>query len=86
MPVLTPGGILLKDYIDAAAFKEMILCADAALHNNIQAINDLSLAPDGDYEIYSLQGVLLYKGKNNADGLKTLPRGIYIENGKKKVK
>jgi hypothetical protein len=40
----------LKDYIDAAAFKEMILCADAALHNNIQAINDLNVfpVPDGD--------------------------------------
>ena len=40
----------MKDYIDAAAFKEMILCADAALHNNIQAINDLNVfpVPDGD--------------------------------------
>ena len=40
----------MKDYIDAAAFKEMILCADAALHKNIQAINDLNVfpVPDGD--------------------------------------
>ena len=40
----------MKDYIDAAAFKEMILCADAALHQNIQAINDLNVfpVPDGD--------------------------------------
>lgn len=40
----------MKEYIDAAAFKEMILCADAALHNNIQAINDLNVfpVPDGD--------------------------------------
>ena len=40
----------MKDYIDAAAFKEMILCADAALHRNIQAINDLNVfpVPDGD--------------------------------------
>ena len=40
----------MKDYIDAAAFKEMILCADAALHNSIQAINDLNVfpVPDGD--------------------------------------
>ena len=40
----------MKDYIDAAAFKESILCADAALHNNIQAINDLNVfpVPDGD--------------------------------------
>ena len=30
----------MRDYIDAAAFKEMILCADAALQANIQAIND----------------------------------------------
>ncbi|MCR5138004.1 MAG: DAK2 domain-containing protein [Oscillospiraceae bacterium] len=40
----------MKEYIDAAAFKEMILCADAALHHNIQAINDLNVfpVPDGD--------------------------------------
>ena len=40
----------MRDYIDAAAFKEMILCADAALHANIQAINDLNVfpVPDGD--------------------------------------
>ena len=40
----------MKDYIDAAAFKEMILCADAALHANIQHINELNVfpVPDGD--------------------------------------
>ena len=40
----------MKDYIDAADFKEMILCADAALHKNIQVINDLNVfpVPDGD--------------------------------------
>ena len=40
----------MRDYIDAAAFKEMILCADAALHANIQVINDLNVfpVPDGD--------------------------------------
>ncbi len=40
----------MKEYIDAAAFKEMILCADAALHHNIQGINDLNVfpVPDGD--------------------------------------
>ena len=40
----------MRDYIDAASFKEMILCADAALHANIQAINDLNVfpVPDGD--------------------------------------
>ncbi len=40
----------MKDYIDAAAFKEMILCADAALHANIQQINELNVfpVPDGD--------------------------------------
>ena len=40
----------MREYIDAAAFKEMILCADAALHANIQAINDLNVfpVPDGD--------------------------------------
>ena len=40
----------MRDYIDAAAFKEMILCADAALYASIQAINDLNVfpVPDGD--------------------------------------
>lgn len=40
----------MKDYIDAAAFKEMILCADAALRANIQKINELNVfpVPDGD--------------------------------------
>lgn len=40
----------MKEYIDAAAFKEMILCADAALHANIQPINELNVfpVPDGD--------------------------------------
>lgn len=40
----------MRDYIDAAAFKEMILCADAALHANTQMINDLNVfpVPDGD--------------------------------------
>ncbi len=40
----------MKEYIDAAAFKEMLLCADAALHANIQLINELNVfpVPDGD--------------------------------------
>ena len=40
----------MRDYIDAAAFKEMILCADAALHENIQKVNELNVfpVPDGD--------------------------------------
>ena len=40
----------MRDYIDAAAFKEMILCADAALNSQIQTINELNVfpVPDGD--------------------------------------
>ena len=40
----------MRDFIDAAAFKEMILCAEAALHSNIQQINELNVfpVPDGD--------------------------------------
>ena len=38
----------MRDYIDAAAFKEMILCADAALHENIQKVNDLNVFPVPD--------------------------------------
>ena len=38
------------EYIDAAAFKDMILCADAALAANTQQINELNVfpVPDGD--------------------------------------
>ena len=47
-----PTGVAfyLRDYIDAAVFKEMILCADAALAANTQMINDLNVfpVPDGD--------------------------------------
>ena len=40
----------MREYIDAAAFKDMMLCADAALHAKIQLINDLNVfpVPDGD--------------------------------------
>ncbi len=40
----------MRNYIDAAAFRDMILCADAALHKNMQIINDLNVfpVPDGD--------------------------------------
>jgi DAK2 domain fusion protein YloV len=40
----------LREYIDAADFKNMILCADAALRANTQSINELNVfpVPDGD--------------------------------------
>ena len=40
----------MRNYIDAASFKEMMLCANAALHSNVQTINDLNVfpVPDGD--------------------------------------
>ena len=40
----------MREYIDAAAFKDMVLCADAALQENIRIINELNVfpVPDGD--------------------------------------
>lgn len=40
----------MREYIDAAVFKDMILCADAALAANTQLINELNVfpVPDGD--------------------------------------
>lgn len=40
----------MREYIDAADFKEMILCAEAALAENSQQINELNVfpVPDGD--------------------------------------
>ena len=40
----------MREYIDAAAFRDMILCADASLYENVQLINELNVfpVPDGD--------------------------------------
>lgn len=40
----------MREYLDAAVFKNMILCADAALAENTQQINELNVfpVPDGD--------------------------------------
>ena len=40
----------MREYINAVALKDMILCADAALRANLQMINDLNVfpVPDGD--------------------------------------
>lgn len=40
----------MREYIDASAFKNMMLCADAALAENVQMINELNVfpVPDGD--------------------------------------
>ena len=40
----------MTNYIDANTFKNMIICANAALQSNIKAINELNVfpVPDGD--------------------------------------
>ena len=40
----------MRDMINAAAFKDCMLCAYAALQANVQTINDLNVfpVPDGD--------------------------------------
>lgn len=40
----------MREYLDAAVFKDMLLCADAALAENTQQINELNVfpVPDGD--------------------------------------
>ena len=57
----------MKDYIDAAAFKEMILCANAALHRNVQSINELNVFPVPDGDTGTNMGLTL---GNAADELK----------------
>ena len=53
----------------------------------IQGIREMSIVPDGDYEVYSVQGYLIFRGKNNAgmhiEQQKTLSPGVYIINGGK---
>lgn len=42
--------VILREFIDGAAFRDMILCAAAALENSKQQINELNVfpVPDGD--------------------------------------
>lgn len=56
----------MKDYIDAAAFKEMILCAEASLRINTQLINDLNVFPVPDGDTGTNMGLTM---KNAADEL-----------------
>ena len=40
----------MTNYIDAGAFKNMILCASAALQSNVQAINELTVSGELDFD------------------------------------
>lgn len=57
----------MKDYIDAASFKEMILCAESALHENMQLINELNVFPVPDGDTGTNMGLTM---KNAADVLR----------------
>ena len=57
----------MKDYIDAKAFKEMILCAEASLRANTQLINDLNVFPVPDGDTGTNMGLTM---KNAVDELK----------------
>ena len=64
-------------------FSSPVVLAD---NKNITGIRELNADQNGDYEVYTVQGYLLFRGKNNADQLKSLAPGIYIINGTKFVK
>ncbi|MGX8692803.1 MAG: DAK2 domain-containing protein [Clostridia bacterium] len=66
----------MRDYIDAAAFKEMILCANAALHRNVQSINELNVFPVPDGDTGTNMGLTL---GNAADELKKRDFGTVAE-------
>ena len=58
---------MIREYIDAADFKDMILCADAALHANTQSINELNVFPVPDGDTGTNMGLTV---KNAADELR----------------
>ena len=57
----------MREYIDAADFKDMILCADAALHAKTQSINELNVFPVPDGDTGTNMGLTV---KNAADELR----------------
>ena len=61
-------------------FSSPVIFSDS---KDITGVKELNFDQNGDYEVYSVQGYLLFRGKNNADQLKALAPGIYIVNGKK---
>ena len=64
-------------------FSSPIILTD---NKNITGIKELNFDQNGDYEVYSVHGYLLFRGKNNADRFKELAPGVYIVNGSKFVK
>ncbi|MDO5446046.1 MAG: DAK2 domain-containing protein [Eubacteriales bacterium] len=57
----------MKDFIDAEAFKEMVLCAENALREQTQLINDLNVFPVPDGDTGTNMGLTM---KNAAEELK----------------
>ena len=65
------------------SFTSPIILTD---NKDLTDIKKLDTDLNGDYEVYTIQGYLLFKGKNNAEQFKKLAPGVYIVNGSKYVK
>ena len=76
-------SITFEPDVVIGSFASPIILTD---NKNITGIKNLDIDQNGDYEVYSIQGYLLFRGKNNADQLKALAPGVYIVNGSKYVK
>ncbi len=62
-------------------FDSPIILSD---NRNVTSIRELSydsIRDDGNYDVYTLQGLLMISGKHNGAQVRRLPQGIYIING-----
>ena len=76
-------SITFEPDVVIGSFTSPVILTD---NKNTTGIQTLDSDPNGNYEVYSIQGYLLFRGKNNADKFKALAPGIYIVNGSKYVK
>ena len=76
-------SITFEPDVVIGSFTSPVILTD---NKNTTGIQTLDTDLNGNYEVYSIQGYLLFRGKNNADKFKALAPGIYIVNGSKYVK
>ncbi|MCH5327259.1 MAG: hypothetical protein J1E29_08680, partial [Duncaniella sp.] len=71
--------------VDGVTYRNQGTSMDGIIISNGSSLTDIAADATGRYRVYSLTGILVLDTTSPLD-LTTLPRGIYIVNGKKVVK
>ncbi len=66
-------------------FDSPVILSDDRSVTGIREIAYDRILDEGNYDVYSIQGLLLLSGKHNGKQVRRLPQGIYIINGNKVI-